>query len=145
MTVSSSSPDHFELFTELEEIHLLFVSLAESACLAVEAEALPENFSAGLNELFRYALKRLGKTIDEVRPISTKAAPDEAKAAKARSLMRDQFILDSFSKGFSTSDIAQLFNMKRTAIDQAIARLSKSQDVQIGGSPPETAEKRTGR
>lgn len=44
--------------------------------------------------------------------------------AQKPSTIRDRFIMDSVRNGYEVSDIAQVFNLRRSAIEKAIGRLS---------------------
>lgn len=210
----------FVMRTDFENVHLMLEALAESACLAIEADALPDHFSAGLAELFRRALSEFDELSDKLFSLvmqgSSQSRPNtlndkkhdptiwtelmgrvasivrnvmadagahvpeddfsewsEAASDQYFSLManhynnlmekldgvrdpfeagsllpwvemairreigiepdhispswiRDEFILDSIKKGYSTADISQALGLRQKAVERAIGRLTIS-------------------
>lgn len=55
---SKVQPDLLHITKDFKEIGQMFASLAESACLAFEADHLPDHFSVGMDCLFRHIMTR---------------------------------------------------------------------------------------
>lgn len=65
-TPAPAEQDLFLISTDFENVGFMLSALAESACLALEADLLPDHFSAGLHDLFRVALGRLDQAITQL-------------------------------------------------------------------------------
>lgn len=64
ISVPEIQPDLFLIATDFEEIGQMFASLAESACLAFDAEALSDNFSIGMDNMFRHVMARFNEATE---------------------------------------------------------------------------------
>lgn len=125
----TAKPDLFLLATDFENVGFMFTALAESACLAIEADHLPDHFSTGLHELFRVALSRLDDAttqLYEVRKVekADKMPAQHRKVKAAPAAIRDQFIKGAHNEGYSPADISMALGLPQGAVLRAIARLT---------------------
>jgi hypothetical protein len=124
---TNTAPSRDELFlvhTDLECARNMLATLAECACLAAEAKTISDTFSAGLSDLFSYALSQLDTASDVLFQLSADTAPVPPKSANGHINMRDRFILQSFAEGASPTDISQALHLRQSAVLRIINRLS---------------------
>lgn len=117
--------DLLDISTELETLNLMIATLAESSCMAVTAKAIPDNFDAGLSNLFRYVIDQQEDIVRRLYVLAT--ADDDFRAslpANRPRVMRDQFIADSIRQGYAVADVSQALGLPMSAVQRAMRRLN---------------------
>ena len=120
----TQAQDFFGMADELEDIGNILSTLAISSCLAIENRDTPKDFTAGLSNLFDYALQRLDAARQIVR--DAKVEPRQPRERSRSYMMREKFIMDAYLEGVPVADISQTLGLASSAVERTIRRLSSA-------------------